>query len=245
VLGVVLGIVIALVHHRISGRNEFERAFKVATAAFVALVLIPALKYPPNPPTVGNPDTINQRTTDFLLLLAASVLIVLAAWRLWTTLTARGWDGATRFLVAGGAYGLMASALLVGWPASPDPIVPPESDAAPALQVAEQAPRAVLEAMLHTARATGNGWIRDPDDPGEPLDLDKVDRPEDLRGAPAAVNTTRLVPTAYTTMVWHFRVQSIGGLALLWAVMATVFGLLADRPARARETAPEPQPVSV
>ena len=75
-LGVVFGIALAVLHHRIRGRNEFDRAWKVATAAFVALVLIPALKYPPNPPTVGNPDTIGQRTTDYLLLLAASVVVV-------------------------------------------------------------------------------------------------------------------------------------------------------------------------
>ena len=46
------------------------------------------------------------------------------------------------------------------------------------------------------------------------------------------MSTTKLVPNAYTTVVWHFRIESFAGLALLWAVMATVFGLLADRPER-------------
>ena len=232
-LGIVFGIALAVLHHRIRGRHEFDRAWKLAAASFVALVLIPALKYPPNPPTVGNPDTISQRTTDYLLLLAASVIVVFLAYFLWSWLTDRGWDGARRFLLGGGAFVVMVTALMVLWPASPDAIEPPDSDAAPALQVRADAPPEVLAAMLEAARADGDGWIRDPQQPDEPLDLSRA-TPADLAGAPAAVSTTRLVAGSYTTVIWHFRVLSIGGLALMWAVMAGVFGLLADRPDRAR-----------
>src|SRR3954452_5618506 len=162
VLGVVLGIVLAALHHLLTGRNEFERALKVAAGAFVALVLIPALKYPPNPPTVGDPDTIGQRSTQFLLLMGASVVVVLAAWYLWMQLTERGWSGARRFLVGGGAFVALVALLLLVWPASPDPIVPPDSEAAPALQVAPDAPADVLAGLLETARQTGDTWLRDP-----------------------------------------------------------------------------------
>src|SRR5262245_42725390 len=37
VLGVVLGVTVAALHHRIAARNEFGRAIKVAGGAFVAL----------------------------------------------------------------------------------------------------------------------------------------------------------------------------------------------------------------
>jgi len=234
VLGVVLGIALAALHHLLTGRNEFERASKVAAGAFVGLVLIPALKYPPNPPTVGDPDTIGQRSTQFLLLMGASVVVVLAAWYLWMQLTERGWSGARRFLVGGGAFVALVTLLLLVWPASPDPIVPPDSEAAPALQVAPNAPADVLAGLLETARQTGDTWLRDPTSPDQPLDIQAVRSPEELAGVPAAVSTTRLVPEAYTTMIWHFRVLSIGGLALMWAVMAGVYGLLADRAARPR-----------
>ena len=130
----------------------------------------------------------------------------------------------------------MVTALMVLWPASPDPINPPDSDAAPALQVSSQAPPDVLAAMLATARANGDGWIRDPQQPDQPLDLSRA-TPQDLAGAPAAVSTTKLVAGSYTTIIWHFRVLSIGGVALMWAVMAGIFGLLSDRPVRVR-----PQP---
>ena len=119
------------------------------------------------------------------------------------------------------------------WPASPDAINPPENEAAPALQVRADAPPDVLAAMLANARATGDGWLRDPQEPNRPLDLAAITDPQQLAGAPAAVDTTKLVPNSYTNVIWHFRILSIGGLALLWGVIAAVFGLLADAPARA------------
>lgn len=236
VLGMVLGVTVAALHHRIAASNEFGRVVRVAAAGFVAVVLIPSLKYPPNPPTVGDPDTISDRTTTYLLLLAASIVVVFATWMLWQRLTERGWDGAPRFMVAGGAFALMVAVLFLAYPPSPDRIAPPDSDATPALQVADNAPPEVLAAMLATAREVDDPALRDPDDPGRPLDVDGVNA-EDLVGAPVAVNTTKLVPNAYTTVVWHFRLESIAGLALMWATMAVVFGLLSDPvrfPARAR-----------
>src|SRR5205085_7048978 len=125
------------------------------------LVLIPAMKYPPNPPAVGDPDTIGKRSTEFMLLMLASVLVALAAWWLWNRLTQLGWDGAARFFAGGGALALMVVALFTVWPASPDPINPPDNEAAPALQIRDDAPPDVLAAMLASAKATGNESIRD------------------------------------------------------------------------------------
>ena len=119
--------------------------------------------------------------------------------------------------------------MYVIWPASPDPIVPPDNEAAPALQIASSAPASVLDRMLVTAKANKDESIKDPSDPTQPLDLNKVTDGADLKGAPVAVSTTKLVPHVYTTAVWHFRIDSIGGLALMWAVMAGVLGLLLDR----------------
>ena len=116
--------------------------------------------------------------------------------------------------------------------------------------MARDAPADVLAGLLETARRTGDTWLRDPTSPGRPLDIQAVRSPEELAGVPAAVSTTRLVPEAYATMIWHFRVLSIGGLALMWAVMAGVYGLLADRSARpprrpAADVDERPPPVPV
>jgi hypothetical protein len=186
------------------------------------------MKYPPNPPAVGDPDTIAKRSTEFILLMLASVLAVMAAWWLWNRLTAQGWDGAARFCLGGGAFALMVVVLFVAWPASPDPIIPPDNEAPPALQIRADTPPEVLAALLDTARATGDTSIRNPANPDQPLDLDKITDPSAIAGAPVALNTTKLVPNAYATMIWHFRVLTLAGLAIMGNVIAATFGLLAD-----------------
>jgi hypothetical protein len=215
----------------------------VAVAVFVAVVLIPGLKYPPNPPTVGDPDTIGERTRLFLSLMGGSIVFVFAAWFLWEHLTQRGWDGAPRFMAVGLAFGVVVTLAFVLWPASPDPINPPDNEAAPALRVADDAPDEVLDGMLATARANDDEAIRDPDDPSQPLDLDEVGDGSDLVGAPVALNTTKLVAHEYTTTVWRFRVQSFAGLALMFTTMASVLGLLLDRQ-RVSAMAPAPAPAA-
>ncbi len=227
-MGVVLGVTVSALHHRLRGRSEFERGLKVSIGAFVALTLIPALKYPPNPPAVGNPDTIETRTLEYLLLIAASVLVVLLALYLWEWLTSRGWSGPGRYLIGGSGFVLMVSALMLLWPASPDPVVPLTNEATPALVVAGDAPTEVLDRLLSTARATGDESLRDPNDPAEPLDLAALEQPSDLAGTPVAVDTTHLVPHAFSTVIWHFRLFALGSIALMWGVIAGVFGLLAD-----------------
>jgi hypothetical protein len=240
-LGVAFGVTVAALHHRIRATSEFGRGARVALAGFVAVVLIPGLKYPPSPPTVGDPDTIDQRTTSYLLLVGASIIVVLAAWVLWERLAERGWSGAPRFVVGGGAFLVLTAALLVAFPASPDRIAAPANEAAPALVVADDAPPEVMAAMLRTAREVGDTPLRDPAAPDEPLDPSTVGDAGALAGTPVAVSTAELVPHGYATVIWRFRLASFAGLALLWATMAAVFGLLAD-PHRARAGATAPAP---
>ena len=40
---------------------------------FVGVYVVPVLKYPANPPAIGNPDTIGRRTTLFLVMMLLSV----------------------------------------------------------------------------------------------------------------------------------------------------------------------------
>ncbi len=239
-LGIILGVAVAALHHRIASHDEFGRAARIATGAFVALVVIPGLKYPPNPPTVGDPDSISQRTSDYLLLVGASIVVVFMAFFAWQWLSDRGTAGAARFGAVGGGLVLVVVALYAIWPPSPDSIGPPDSEAAPALVVAEGAPPEVLDQVLSSARTNGDRFLRDPAEPGEPLDLATVDRGDDLVGVPAAISTSKLVDHSYTTAVWHFRLESFAGLALMWAIIATVYGLLADRRVAAEADASVP-----
>ncbi|MER7210178.1 CbtA family protein [Streptosporangium sp. NPDC000239] len=78
-LGGLFALVYAGVRGRVGPRSEPLLAVSLAAAAFVAIVLIPFVKYPANPPAVGDPETINQRTVLYLVAVAIGILSVGAA----------------------------------------------------------------------------------------------------------------------------------------------------------------------
>src|SRR5205823_451042 len=53
-IGVVLAIVFAAVRHRLAGPDDWRRATRLAAIGFVTVYLVPWLKYPANPPAVGD-----------------------------------------------------------------------------------------------------------------------------------------------------------------------------------------------
>jgi predicted cobalt transporter CbtA len=72
-IGGIFGLVFAFASGRIGIDHPRMLAVFLASVGFVAIALIPDLKYPANPPAVGNPDTIEMRTATFFLLLAFSI----------------------------------------------------------------------------------------------------------------------------------------------------------------------------
>ncbi|MEU4090283.1 CbtA family protein, partial [Streptomyces aureus] len=47
--------------------------------ALLAVYVVPFLKYPANPPSVGDPDTIGKRTALYFLMMVLSVLLAVGA----------------------------------------------------------------------------------------------------------------------------------------------------------------------
>jgi len=78
-MGGLFGIAFAVAYGRIGSFGPRAAAGLLALGGFVAVQLVPFLKYPPNPPAVGDPDTIGRRTALYLLMLAISVLAAMAA----------------------------------------------------------------------------------------------------------------------------------------------------------------------
>jgi hypothetical protein len=116
IYGVAVGGILALVHATAQGRlgllGARGTAVVVALVGFVSAVLVPFLKYPFNPPASTLPETIGVRTGLFVVLLAVSVALAVAAVTLSRRLAATlGWWNAV--LVAAGAY-----VVLVGLAAS-------------------------------------------------------------------------------------------------------------------------------
>jgi predicted cobalt transporter CbtA len=72
-LGGIFGLVFAYGRGRLSLARPRVFAALLAAIGFVTVVLVPSLKYPANPPSVGNPETIGVRTGAYFLLIAISL----------------------------------------------------------------------------------------------------------------------------------------------------------------------------
>ena len=119
--GGLFGLVYAYFHGRLASKSEWYRSLSLAGALFVGAFLIPFVKYPANPPTVGDSATIGERTASYLVMVALSLLVVLAAWYVARELRARGTDAPARQLVVGLGVVVVVGAMFLALPAAPDP----------------------------------------------------------------------------------------------------------------------------
>ncbi len=111
-LGGIAGLAAAFACGRLGRLGPRASCVVVAATGFVAIYLVPFLKYPPNPPAVGNPDTIGPRTAWYFGMLAVSVVVAVAAIVLARRLAPRlgSWHAG---LAAGG--GALAIVLATAW----------------------------------------------------------------------------------------------------------------------------------
>jgi predicted cobalt transporter CbtA len=90
-VGGLFALVFAAVRGRIGPRDDERLGVWLAALLFVAVVVVPFLKYPANPPAVGDPDTVGRRTGLYLALLACSLLALLAAARAAAAVRSKAW----------------------------------------------------------------------------------------------------------------------------------------------------------
>ncbi len=165
-VGGVFALVFAGLRGRVGPRSDGRLALAAAGTAFGAVILVPFVKYPANPPAVGDPETINSRTLLYVVMilvgLAATAIAVATARRVTTAGDwARGVAAVAAFLVP----------VIAAW------------------------------------------WL-----------LPTVDEVPD--GFPA-------------TLLWQFRLASIGTQLVFWTAFGVLFGWVSDRAAR-RAAAPAP-----
>ncbi|MFE0351567.1 CbtA family protein [Streptomyces griseoluteus] len=83
VYGVAFGGVAALAYCFALGRvgrfGPRATALLLSGTALLAVYVVPFLKYPANPPSVGDADTIGKRTTLYFLMMLLSVLLAVGA----------------------------------------------------------------------------------------------------------------------------------------------------------------------
>jgi hypothetical protein len=101
--GGLFALAFALAGGRMGDLGSRATAALLAAAGLVAVYIVPNLKYPANPPSVGDPTTIGTRTALYFSMIAISLAAMIAAGMLRLRLLGRygAWNAA---LIAGLAY---------------------------------------------------------------------------------------------------------------------------------------------
>lgn len=115
-LGGLFSLVFAYAYGRVSRLGARGTSALLALAGFVAVVLVPFIKYPANPPAVGNPETIGPRTGLFFIMLLLSILAMGFSIWLARRLRARygSWNAA---LIAAAAFVVIIAVVQLALPA--------------------------------------------------------------------------------------------------------------------------------
>jgi hypothetical protein len=124
--GMVFAGAFALLARRLPGRSRRAQIALLAVIVVVATVLIPFVKYPANPPGVGDPETLTRRQ---LLYVGCVLLSVAGAWlaaRGTASLRARGWSAPAAVMAGIVFYVIWAVVLLLALPDRGDPVSTPD-----------------------------------------------------------------------------------------------------------------------
>ena len=120
-VGGLFGLAFAYFRDRLSAGSDWMRSLSLAVASFAGLAFIPFLKYPANPPSVGDPATIGTRTAAYLALVGLSLLSILAAWFASRNLRKRGVSQPARQVMVGLELVVVVAVLFVVLPPAADP----------------------------------------------------------------------------------------------------------------------------
>jgi len=125
--GAAFGLILAVttLSLRTTTGGPFRRVALSGLILATAITVTPWLKYPPNPPAVGNPDTVGERERYYVLAIVLAALLLAGAAHLSARLRRAGWADHRRIaaVVLAGlvGFGVMFAAL----PPSPDEVTAP------------------------------------------------------------------------------------------------------------------------
>ena len=115
-IGALFGIVYALSKNSLPSRNNIGKTLILAGLMWFTLFVIPFLKYPANPPTVGDGETVVLRGILYLTLIAISGFLAIGFYQIFKRLKAKN-----RILPVIG-YGVLISLVFFIMPENPDEI---------------------------------------------------------------------------------------------------------------------------
>ena len=118
-VGALFGIVFALSRNALPGNNDVKKSLLLAGIMWLTLYIIPFLKYPANPPTVGDGETVVLRAILYLSFIAISGFGAVGFYQLSKKLRDN------KKLIALIGYGIFISAVFFAMPENPDEITAP------------------------------------------------------------------------------------------------------------------------
>ncbi len=118
-IGALFGIVYAYSRNSLPGRTDLRKTFTLAAIMWLTVFIIPFLKYPANPPTVGDPETVVLRSILYLSFIAISGFGAVGFYQMYKKLQSR------KKIAAFVGYAIFISAVFVIMPPNPDVISAP------------------------------------------------------------------------------------------------------------------------
>jgi len=89
-LGVLLSVLFAVLHRRQDQPEGWRKSLALGASAFFGVYLVPFLRYPANPPGVGDPGMLDQRTHAYLVAVVIGVIGAALANKVFRDLHRRG-----------------------------------------------------------------------------------------------------------------------------------------------------------
>jgi predicted cobalt transporter CbtA len=120
-IGALFGIVFAYTRPSLPGSSAKRKAMVLAGVMWLVLFLVPALKYPANPPAVGDPETIYYRQSLYIAFLAISGFSALGLAFLYRKIAALN----ARKVMIPALYAAIVAATYAAMPSNPDEISAP------------------------------------------------------------------------------------------------------------------------
>jgi predicted cobalt transporter CbtA len=118
-IGALFGIVFTLSRNSLPGNNNIKKALILAGIMWFTIYFIPFLKYPANPPTVGDAETVVLRSVLYLSFIAISGFAAVGFYKL-----SKMFQGNKKLFALIG-YAVFISAVFVVMPENPDEVTAP------------------------------------------------------------------------------------------------------------------------
>jgi predicted cobalt transporter CbtA len=119
-VGALFGIVFAYARNILPGRHHVKKTLVLSAIMWFTIYLIPFLKYPANPPTVGDSETVVLRAILYLSFIAISGLGALGFYQLYKRLQFK------KRIFAFIGYAIFISSMFIIMPDNPDKVTAPE-----------------------------------------------------------------------------------------------------------------------